>query len=96
MTVLSQFSKWLEGDYMNEDIRTFYHNLGKKRKKEGFELSEVLSALSLSRKHIWEFSLSQGIYVKTIDIYRTLELERRIMLFFDKASHYVSKGYEEK
>lgn len=96
MTVLTQFGKWLEGDYMSEDIRIFYRNLGWKRKKEGFNLSEVLSALSLSRKHIWEFSLSQNIHSKTIDVYRMLELERRIMLFFDKASHYVSKGYEDK
>lgn len=96
MTVLSQFEKWLEGDYMNEDIKVFYSNLGRKRKKEGFELSEVLSALSLSRKHIWKFSLSQGIHSKTIDIYRILELERRIVIFFDKASHYVCKGYEGK
>ena len=95
MTVLSQFSKWLEGDYMNENIQIFYRNLGRKRKKEGFDLSEVLSALSLSRKHIWEFALSQGIHSKTIDIYRILELERRIVIFFDKAAHYVSKGYEE-
>ncbi len=95
MTVLSQFGKWLEGDYINKDIQIFYRKLGQKRKKEGFDLSEVLSALSLSRKHIWEFALSQGIHSKTIDIYRTLELERRIVIFFDKAAHYVSKGYEE-
>lgn len=95
MTVFSQFSKWLGGDYANKDVQAYYYNLGKERRSEGFGVSEVLSALSLSRKHIWEFSLSHGMYNKTIDIYRALELERRIMIFFDKAAHYVCKGFEE-
>ena len=63
---------------------------------EGFKQSELLSALSLIRKYIWEFALSQGMWQKTIDIYRTLELERRMMLFFDKASYHVCKGYEKE
>lgn len=93
-TVLSQFEEWLGGHYDNEKMRDFYFNLGKRRKQAGINISEVLSALSLSKKHIWEFALSQNMWVKTIDIYRTLELDRRMVFFFDKATYYVSKGYE--
>ncbi len=57
-------------------------------------MSEVISALSMTRKHIWEFALSQQMWTKTIDIYMTLELERRMMLFFDKAAYHIVKGYE--
>jgi len=92
--VISQFGKWLGGYYTNEDIRDFYHTLGMNRKKEGFALSEVLSALSLTRKHIWEFALSQEMWSSTKDIYMTLELERRMMLFFDKAAYHISRGFE--
>ncbi len=94
--VTKQFGDWLGGTYSNKEIRKFYTSLGKDRRKEGFDLSEVLSALSLCRKHIWEFSLSQGMWNKPIDIYMVLELERRMMLYFDKASYFVSKGYEKK
>jgi hypothetical protein len=31
---------------------------------------------------------------KTIDIYMTLELNRRIVIFFDKAVFYTTQGYE--
>lgn len=93
-TVLSQFEKWLSGFYYNKDISKFYYSLGLKRKAEGFQISELLSALSLTRKHIWEFAISQGIWIKTIDIYRALELDRRMVLFFDKASYWICKGYE--
>ncbi|MBA1340532.1 MAG: hypothetical protein C5S40_00090 [ANME-2 cluster archaeon] len=58
-------------------------------------MSEVLSALSLSRKHIWEFALSQGMWNKPIDIYMALELERRMMLFFDNASYHIARGFEK-
>lgn len=94
MVVIGQFSKWLGGVYDDQDIRKFYRKLGYERRTEGFALSEVLSAISLTRKHIWEFALSHGMWNSTIDIYMTLELERRMMLFFDRASFYVARGFE--
>jgi ADP-ribose pyrophosphatase YjhB (NUDIX family) len=96
MSLIGHFSKWLGGTYSDQEIRENYRNLGKTRKEEGFKLSEVLSALSLIRKHIWEFALSHQVWTKTIDIYMSLELERRMVLFFDKAAFYVTKGYEEE
>lgn len=92
--VTAHFSNWLSGSYENRDIRSCYTQLGKERKAEGFALSEVISALSLIKKHIWEFALSKGVWEKTIDIYMELELNRRINLFFDKAIFNTIKGYE--
>ncbi len=90
-----QYIKWLTGNYNYKKMKKHYRNLGAVRKKEGYTLSELISALSLIRKYIWEFALSQGMWNKAIDIYRTLELERRMMLFFDKASYNVCRGYEK-
>jgi len=90
-----QYISWLSGNYSYKKMKKHYRTLGVERKKEGYALSELISALSLIRKYIWEFALSQGMWNKTIDIYRTLELERRMMLFFDKASYNVCRGYEE-
>jgi hypothetical protein len=56
----------------------------------------VLSTLSLIKKHLWEFALSRGVWNKTIDIYMTLELNRRIVIFFDKAVFYTTQGYETR
>jgi hypothetical protein len=94
LIVVGQFGKWLSGFYNDDDIRNYYRKLGSERKKEGFALSEILSAISLTRKYIWEFALSQRLWNSTIDIYMTLELERRMMLFFDRASYYAARGYE--
>jgi ADP-ribose pyrophosphatase YjhB (NUDIX family) len=94
--VVSHFGKWLSGYHDDKKVREFYRNLGAERKREKFALSEVMSAISLTRKHLWEFALSRKMWNKTIDIYMTLELERRMMLFFDRAAYYASKGYEEE
>jgi ADP-ribose pyrophosphatase YjhB (NUDIX family) len=93
-TILSQFGKWLGGGYNDQDIHDYYTDMGRERRREGFHLGETLSALSLIKKHIWEFALTRGMWQKTIDIYMALELDRRIVVFFDKASFYTARGYE--
>jgi len=95
LIILKQFGKWLDGIYDDREIRKFYRKLGRDRRTEGFEMSEILSAISLTRKYIWEFALSQRMWTSAIDIYSTLELERRMMLFFDRASYYAARGFED-
>ncbi|MCX7816252.1 MAG: NUDIX hydrolase [Syntrophales bacterium] len=92
--ILSQFGRWLGGSYGDEDVRSYFTKWGRECRFQGVALSHVLSALSLVKKHIWEFALSQGMWEKTQDIYATLELDRRIVIFFDKASYYTARGYE--
>jgi 8-oxo-dGTP diphosphatase len=93
-TILRHFRQWLQGKFSNQEITVHYQALGTTRKAEGFSLSEVLSAISLTRKHVWEFALSQGMWNRTIDIYTSLEMERNMMLFFDKVAYHVTAGYE--
>jgi 8-oxo-dGTP diphosphatase len=93
-TILLHFRKWLQGKFPNQEIAEYYQALGANRRAEGFILSEVLSAISLTRKHMWEFALTHGIWNRTIDIYMSLELERNMMLFFDKVAYHVTAGYE--
>jgi ADP-ribose pyrophosphatase YjhB (NUDIX family) len=52
-SILFQISRWLGGIYNNTEIKEFYMTNGKVLRAAGFKLSNVLSALSLIRKHIW-------------------------------------------
>lgn len=98
-SVLSQFSKWAEEFYKDKglrsvDVRSYFIGFGKEKRKEGFELQEVLSALSLKRKHIWEFALYHGVSSKKpLDVYMAFEFDRRMMIFFDRATFYTTWGY---
>jgi len=95
-TALTHFSKWLSGSEADEDVRQFYRDVGAERKKSGFDLHELISALTLLRKHIWNFARGTGMWERPIDAYRVLELDRRIVVFFDKAMYHTARGYIEK
>jgi len=94
--ILSQITLWLGDLYDVKQMTSFYTKLGLERKKSGFKISEALSALSLIRKHIWTFALAQDALQKNLELYMTFELQRRMTIFFDLATFYLTRGYEEK
>ncbi|MGP8152829.1 MAG: NUDIX hydrolase [Smithella sp.] len=94
--ILSHLTLWLGGVHDVNKIKNFYTRLGKERKKSGFKISEALSALSLIRKHIWTFALAQDTLQKNLDLYMTFELQRRMTVFFDLATFYLTRSHEEK
>ncbi|MCK7512933.1 MAG: hypothetical protein MZV70_58880 [Desulfobacterales bacterium] len=78
---LSQFSRWLSGNEANREVAGFYRSLGSERRRMGFELNEVISSLSLFRKHISTYAMQHGVYRGALDAYSALELVHRIVLF---------------
>jgi hypothetical protein len=92
---LSQFSAWLAGGEHEEEVRQFYRRLGAERRQLGCELHEVISSLSLLRKHILTYAMQHGVWDKSIDAYAVLELDHRIILFFDKALYHVARGHRD-
>jgi ADP-ribose pyrophosphatase YjhB (NUDIX family) len=93
--ILSQLTLWLGGLHDVSRIRIFYTNLGRERKTSGFKISGTLSALSLIRKHIWTFALAQDALQKNLELLMTFELQRRMTIFFDMATFYLTRGHEE-
>ncbi|UCD75329.1 MAG: NUDIX domain-containing protein [Phycisphaerales bacterium] len=91
---LSRFRRWLMGTEADAEIRDFYQALGRRRKAQGFSQYEVLSALTLLRRQVWTHARGQGVWERPIDVYRVLELNRRIVLFFDKALYHTVLGFE--
>ena len=51
---LQLLGRWLEGESTEEETKTFYRDLGARRRSQGVRLGEVLSALMLLKKHIWD------------------------------------------
>jgi ADP-ribose pyrophosphatase YjhB (NUDIX family) len=96
LDILSRFSAWLGGVREDAEVKDFFSALGRQSRREGVPLSHVLSSLSLVKKHLWEFALSRGMWQKTLDIYMALELDRRIVIFFDRAVFHATQGYESR
>ncbi len=71
----------------------FYVALGRRRCCQGYDLSEVISALTLLRREIWTFAREHQVLASPLDVYRVMELSRRIVLFFDKAVYHTACGF---
>jgi len=94
--VISKLTLWLSDIYDMSRIRNFYLKLGRERKREQYRVSGVLSALSLIRKHIWDTALAHDTLQQNVDLYMSFELQRRMTIYFDLATFYITQGYEEK
>jgi 8-oxo-dGTP diphosphatase len=94
--IIGQFEAWLKGEKGESEFKEFYSALGFQRKKDGIPLEELISSLSLLKKHIWMFTYSFGVWEKAVDIYRMFELGERLVYFFDKAAYYTVMGYKQK
>ncbi len=84
----------LEEDPTFKGLAAHYMKLGKDRAAEGLKLSEVIYALILSRVVLWRFVVNQGIINGTLDLQQALEFYHKVTSFFDKATYFVSCGYE--
>ncbi|MFH1745676.1 MAG: NUDIX domain-containing protein [Planctomycetota bacterium] len=93
-TAITQFSRWLKGSEAIKEVRDFYRAIGAERRDQNFALTETISVLTLLKKHIWDFTLSHSARERPIDLYRCLELGRRIAMFFDQAVYHAARGYE--
>jgi len=93
--VYSQIGKWVSRTTSKEDIAKYFKSLGRERREEGFELSEVVYALILEKRHLWLKVLSSGMLDTALDMHQALELNNRVVLFFDRAIHYTVLGFQE-
>jgi 8-oxo-dGTP diphosphatase len=92
-TGLQLLGRWLEGESTEEEIKSNYRDLGARRHAQGIEPHEMLSAVLLLKKHIWDFARSQGVWDRPVDTYRVMELQSRFAVFFDRAVYHLSRGF---
>lgn len=94
--VYSHLGKWISQETSKEEIAKHYTALGKKRRREGFALSEVIQALIMTRRHLWLKVMEEGFLDTMLDLNQALELSNRVILFFDRAIYYTAAGYESE
>lgn len=93
--VYSYLGRFISDQTSKEDIEREYVALGRQRFKEGFALSEVVQALILSRRVLWLKVVADGLLDTAMDLHLAMDLNNRVVLFFDRAIYYTTRGYEE-
>jgi len=92
---LQLLGRWLEGESTEEEIKNSYRELGERRRQQGVEAHEMLSAVLLLKKQIWMYARSQGVWERPVDAYRMMELQSRFAVYFDKAVYHSSRGFAD-
>ncbi len=92
--VYSQLGRWLSRETTKEQIAEKYAALGAQRREEGFQISEVIMALTITRRVLWFEILESGFLDTALDLHMAIDLHNRVVHFFDQAIHFAAAGYE--
>jgi hypothetical protein len=95
-TVLRQLGDWLDEKKKPSELKDMYIELGKQRADEGLPIEDIVSAHLLLKRHIWLFVLSHGFLSTAFELYQVLEINNRVVNFFDHLIYYMVYGYETK
>jgi len=94
-SVCSRMGYFLGRRLPREKLAAFYKKLGDSRREQGYAIEEVVMALFLLKRHIWLFILQEGLLTTNLELYQALELNNRVVLYFDRAVYYVTQAYSE-
>ncbi len=94
--VYSQLGKWISRETTKQEIAGHYEALGAERRREGFALSEVIQAIICTRRHLWLKIMAEGLIDNVLELNQAMELNNRVVLFFDRAIYYTILGYEKE
>ena len=94
--VYSQLGKWISQETTKEDIKNYWWDLGKQRRKEGFPLPEIIMSACMLRNQLWIKVQAEGLLDTALDLYQAISLYNRVVMFFDRAIYYSACGYEDK
>jgi hypothetical protein len=92
--IYKNLEHWLSIPTPQEETEKFYQKYGAERFREGFPLPELIYSFILFRRHLWLFVLHEGFYDNAYELHRVLELNNRVILFFDRVMHSIALGYE--
>ena len=92
--VYDHLGEWLLGK-KEEDIARRYMEIGKRREAQGLPLSQLLNAIVLMRKNLWEYLKNEADVEKPVEVFGELEALELLEEFFDRALFYAALGYEQ-
>ncbi|MBN1288140.1 MAG: hypothetical protein JXA49_00690 [Actinobacteria bacterium] len=92
--VYEYLSHWLQPSSRHE-IKETYEDFGKSFYWKGFKMSEIIMTLVLIKRYLWLHLIDEGLISTDLEIYQALELNNRVILYFDRAIFHSIIGYKE-
>ncbi len=94
MEVYANLGRWL-GETSEAPVEDEYFRLGQTRREEEIPLPQVIMALLITRRNLWQFVDSLGADT-ILELRQQLDLELLVVRFFDRAIYHAVRGYQAK
>ncbi len=94
MDVYDTLSKWLQPP-TGVDVKEKYQKFGEDLYRRGFQMEEVVQVLVLLKRYLWLHLLEMGLMTTNLNMYQVLELNNKIVLYYDRAIYFALIGYKE-
>ena len=91
--IYRHLAEWLLGK-SGLDIEKRYLEIGERRAKQGVPLSQLVWAIMLTKKNLWDFVMHEAVLDRPAEISGELEVEQLLDQFFDRAIYHAVVGYE--
>jgi len=91
--VYKNLGEWLLGK-TEADVQQRYEEIGARRAAQGVPLTQLISALVLTKDTLWEYLLREAVVERPVEVFGELELLQLLDQFFDRAIYYAAAGYE--
>jgi hypothetical protein len=92
--IYRHLDEWLL-DKTETEIANFYTALGVRRASQGVAVGDFVWALVITKETLWDFLRSDAMSDKAMELFGELELLHLLDQFFDRATYFVLRGYEE-
>jgi len=61
---------------------------------KGFRMEEMMMLLVLIKRHIWLHLLAEGIMTTNLEVYQALDVNNKVVLYFDRAIFFGLIGFK--
>lgn len=94
--VYRRLGHYIESNSNVQELADLFMNIGIQRRKQGIPLHELVFAIILARRNIWNFIMEEETALSTLQYHRINEFWQRITNFFDKNIYFVVCGYTKE
>jgi hypothetical protein len=91
--IYRHLAEWLLGK-TELDVEQRYLEIGAKRAHQHVPLSQLIWAIILTKRNLWDFMQKEAVLDRPAEISGELEVEQLLDQFFDRAIYYAALGYE--
>ena len=89
----SHLGYWLRTSSESE-VEAAFREFGRAERREGIPASDLVGVLALTRRNLFEYV--EGVVGDTLlDLRQEVDLVVRVMRFFDRATYFAVRGWEE-